>query len=151
MFAAEAPELAERVRAAFDANKHKTLATLRRDGAPRISGIETIWSGDDIWLGSMTRARKADDLLRDHRFALHSATVDPGSDPGAWPGEAKVSGLVEPVTDLDRFRAVVGDDGDPAGMHLFRCDLLEVVHTGLSDGLLIQLWRPGEEVRLFHR
>jgi hypothetical protein len=39
-------------------------------------------------------------------------------------------------------------------MHLFRCDLLEVVHTGLNeqvDKMVIQLWRPGEEVRLFER
>ncbi|HEV7709929.1 MAG TPA: pyridoxamine 5'-phosphate oxidase family protein [Asanoa sp.] len=153
VFAAEAPELAARVRAAFDANKHKTLATLRRDGAPRISGTETIFAGDDVWLGSMWQARKAQDLLRDPRFALHSATVDPGTDPGSWPGESKVSGTVEAVTDPDRFRSVVGE-GDPAGMHLFRCDLLEVVHTGLNeqvDKMVIQLWRPGEAVRLFER
>jgi hypothetical protein len=153
VFAAEAPELAARVRAAFDANKHKTLATLRRDGAPRISGTETIFAGDDVWLGSMWQARKAQDLLRDPRFALHSATVDPGTDPGSWPGESKVSGTVEAVTDPDQFRSVVGE-GDPAGMHLFRCDLLEAVHTGLNeqvDKMVIQLWRPGEAVRLFER
>src|SRR5581483_9886252 len=34
------PEFAARVRALFDAHKHKTIATLRLDGAPRISGIE---------------------------------------------------------------------------------------------------------------
>jgi hypothetical protein len=36
----DAPEFAERVRRLFDARKHKTIATLRSDGAPRISGIE---------------------------------------------------------------------------------------------------------------
>ncbi|MEV4622220.1 pyridoxamine 5'-phosphate oxidase family protein [Asanoa sp. NPDC049573] len=154
VFAAEAPELAARVRAAFDANKHKTLATLRRGGAPRISGTETIFAGDDVWLGSMLHARKAQDLLRDPRYALHSATIDPGSDPAGWPGEAKVSGRVEAVTDPDRFRSVVGPDGDPTGMHLFRCDLAEVVHTGLNDQadkMIILFWRPGEAVRLFER
>ena len=34
------PELAGRVRAAFDAHGHKVLATLRADGSPRVSGIE---------------------------------------------------------------------------------------------------------------
>ncbi len=152
-FAAEAPELAARVRAAFDANTHKTLATLRRDGAPRISGTETIFAGDDLWLGSMWQARKAQDLLRDPRFALHSAPVDPGDDPASWPGEAKLGGDAEEVTDLDRFWAVIAD-GSPDSMHLFRLDLREVVFTGLSrsaDKLVIELWRPGAGVRSFDR
>ncbi|MDH3306761.1 MAG: pyridoxamine 5-phosphate oxidase, partial [Acidimicrobiia bacterium] len=39
-FKAAAPEFAERVRRLFDAGRHKTIATLRADGSPRISGIE---------------------------------------------------------------------------------------------------------------
>ncbi|MDG4826070.1 pyridoxamine 5'-phosphate oxidase family protein [Asanoa sp. WMMD1127] len=153
VFVAEAPDLAVRVRAALNANKHKTLATIRGDGAPRISGIETMVAGDDLWLGSMWQARKAQDLLRDPRFALHSGTIDPGDDPSSWPGEAKLSGRAEAVTDFDRFSAVV-PDGSPDSMHLFRLDLLEVVHTGLSpaiDKLVIELWRPGAAVRRFER
>ncbi len=34
------PEFAARIRRIFDAHKHKTLATLRADGSPRLSGIE---------------------------------------------------------------------------------------------------------------
>ncbi|HEY1567756.1 MAG TPA: hypothetical protein VGF68_12095 [Solirubrobacteraceae bacterium] len=34
------PEFAARVRALFDAHRHKTIATVRADGSPRISGIE---------------------------------------------------------------------------------------------------------------
>ena len=37
---AAAPEFADRVQRLFDAHRHKTIATLRADGAPRISGIE---------------------------------------------------------------------------------------------------------------
>ena len=36
----DAPEFAIVVQAVFDAYKHKVLATLRRDGAPRVSGNE---------------------------------------------------------------------------------------------------------------
>src|SRR5689334_22963647 len=36
------PEFARRVRALFDAHRHKTIATLRADGAPRISGVEVV-------------------------------------------------------------------------------------------------------------
>jgi hypothetical protein len=88
-----APEFAQRVRALFDAHKHKTIATLRADGSPRISGIEAVFEDGELVVGSMPNARKGADLRRDPRFALHSATVDPveGSE-AQWPGEAKISG-----------------------------------------------------------
>jgi hypothetical protein len=74
-----APDFEATVRAIFDAHKHKSLATLRQDGSPRISGTEANFVDGDLWLGSMWQSRKARDLLRDPRFALHSATVDPGA------------------------------------------------------------------------
>src|SRR5947199_4940549 len=106
------PEFAQRVRALFDAHRHKTIATLRADGSPRISGIEAAFEDGELVFGSMPGARKGADLRRDPRFALHSATVDPveGSE-AQWPGEAKVSGraiAAEPVASTasgDRFRA----------------------------------------------
>jgi hypothetical protein len=87
------PEFARRVRALFDARKHQTMATLRADGSPRISGIEIVFEDGELVFGSMANARKGADLRRDPRFALHSATVDPieGSE-AQWPGEAKISG-----------------------------------------------------------
>jgi hypothetical protein len=46
---AEAPALAARAREIFDAFKHKTIATLRRDGSPRISGTEVEFvDGGDV-------------------------------------------------------------------------------------------------------
>ena len=88
-----APEFARRVRELFDAHRHKTIATVRADGSPRISGIEAVFEGGELAFGSMPDARKGADLRRDPRFALHSATIDPveGSE-AQWPGEAKISG-----------------------------------------------------------
>jgi len=108
------PEFAQRVQALFDAHRHKTVATLRADGSPRISGIETVFEDGELVFGSMPNARKGADLRRDPRFALHSATVDPveGSE-AQWPGEAKISGraiAAGPITegpDGDRFHADV--------------------------------------------
>jgi hypothetical protein len=40
-FEQQAPDLAAQVRERLDAHVHKTLATIRRDGSPRISGTET--------------------------------------------------------------------------------------------------------------
>ena len=75
-FSAAAPELAERVKQSFDAHKHKTMATLRKDGSPRISGTEVEFSDGELWLGSMPNALKAKDLLRDPRFAIHNGYSD---------------------------------------------------------------------------
>ena len=87
------PEFAQRVRALFDAHRHKTIATVRADGSPRISGIEAVFEDGELTFGSMPNARKGADLRRDPRFALHSATVDPVEGAEAqWPGEAKISG-----------------------------------------------------------
>src|SRR4030081_1594412 len=87
------PEFAARVRTLFDAGRHKTIATLRADGSPRISGIECEFIDGDLRFGSMTGARKGADLQRDARFALHGPTSHPeeGKE-NDWPGEAKIAG-----------------------------------------------------------
>src|SRR3712207_6314574 len=102
----EAPELAAVARHFLDAYVHKTLATLRRDGSPRISGTEVDFANGELWLGSMWRAVKALDLRRDSRFALHSGSADPPE----WTGDAKLAGHVEEITDPERKGAVIGAD-----------------------------------------
>ena len=126
---AEAPELAARARELFDANKHKTLATLRRDGSPRISGIEIEFDDGELWFGSMWRAVKALDLQRDPRFAIHSA-----SDGADFQGDAKVAGRAEEVSSDGRS-------------HRFRADVTELVVISLGgdppDHLVIESWHAG--------
>lgn len=122
---ADAPEFSARVRELFQARKHKTMATLRADGSPRISGIET-QIGEQVTFGSMPHSRKLADLKRDPRLALHSPSVDPPEDdPGSWIGEAKISGRAVPI-----------DDG-------FKVDITEVALTYLDGGLAIESWHPG--------
>jgi hypothetical protein len=138
---AEAPELMVAARTCFTVRKHCTMATLRRDGSPRISGTEVELSDGQLWIGSMHGAVKALDLLRDGRVALHSPTVDPPEgDERSWAGEAKVSGM-----------AVEVPPDDPADTaHHFRIDLLEVVHTKVDgDGaaLRITAWHAGRGVQ----
>jgi hypothetical protein len=139
------PEFAQRVRALFDAHRHKTIATLRADGSPRISGIEAGFEAGELVFGSMANARKGADLRRDPRFALHSATVDPveGSE-AQWPGEAKISGRA-----IAGGPTTAGADGDR-----FHADIAEVVHTHLDDLaalLVIEWWMPGHGLRRIER
>jgi hypothetical protein len=139
---AEAPELAARAREIFDAHKHKTLATLRRDGSPRISGTEVEFADGEMWLGSMWKSVKALDLQRDPRFALHSGSADPPD----WTADAKVAGRVEEITDPERKAAIIGDEAPPGPAHLFRADITELVVTGLGDPpdhLVIESWHEG--------
>jgi hypothetical protein len=84
------PEFARRVRALFDTHRHKTIATLRADGSPRISEIEAAFEDGQLAFGSVANARKRADLRRDPRFAVHSATVDPveGSE-AQWPARRR--------------------------------------------------------------
>jgi len=51
------PGFAARVQALFDAHRHKTIATLRADGAPRISGIEVAFESGE--LASRCTARRS--------------------------------------------------------------------------------------------
>jgi Pyridoxamine 5'-phosphate oxidase len=134
----EAPELAALARSCFDAFTHKTLATLRRDGSPRISGTEVEFSDGDAWIGSMWRGVKALDLQRDPRFAIHSGSHDP---PG-WRGDAKIAGKVEDVTAPD------------ADSHRFRLDITELVVVRLgepADHLVIESWHEGRGLSSLRR
>jgi len=152
-----APDLAEPVRRVFDAHIHKTLATLRADGWPRISGQEASFRDGEVWLGMMPDSRKARDLQRDPRLALHSATVDPEMSDG----DAKLSGRAEEVTDQETFDRFVGKERQEKGedppqpFHLFRVDVTEIVLTTLGgnppDHLVIETWREGRGVTRVER
>ena len=139
------PGLAQRVRALFDAHRHKKIATLRADGSPRISGIEAAFEDGELAFGSMPNARKGADLRRDPRFALHSATVDPveGSE-AQWPGEAKISGRA-----IHAGPTTGGSEADR-----FHADIAEVVHTHLNEEatkLVIEWWTPTQGLRTVER
>ena len=99
-FAAAAPDLAKRVQERLDAHRHKTIATLRADGSPRISGTEAVIQDGELTIGSMWQAQKARDLQRDPRFALHSGSDEPDD----WHGDAKLAGVVEELESWDHGR-----------------------------------------------
>ena len=133
------PELAAHVRRCFAIRKHATLATLRRDGSPRISGTEVDFADDgEVYLGMMAGSLKALDLRRDPRLALHCPTEDaPEADPTSWLGDAKMAGRGVEVSEPD-----AGD-----GSHRFRIDVTEVVLTTVGGNhLVIRSWHPGRGV-----
>jgi Pyridoxamine 5'-phosphate oxidase len=139
------PEFAARARRLFDAGRHKTIATLRADGSPRISGIECEFADGELTFGSMPGARKGADLRRDPRFALHGPAFHPQEGKEAeWPGEAKIAG-----------RAVLAGPADEGSVgDLFLADISEVVITRLNPEatlLVIESWTAQRGLRVVDR
>lgn len=151
-FETAAPELAALVRKRFEAYKHHVLATLRADGAPRLTGLEANFSHGELWLGMMPNSRKALDLRRDHRFALYA---NPGHGAELAEGDARVSGRAVEVTDPEvvaRFAEGMPEGELPEVFHLFRVELTEVVRTYLvMPDMCMDIWKPGLPVRTIRR
>jgi hypothetical protein len=67
-------------------------------------------------------------------------------------GRRKLAGVAEQITDADRVREINGSEVGPS--HLFRLDLHEVSAVGLTEdrkALVIQVWKPGQDVRTIER
>jgi hypothetical protein len=134
----EFTEFAAKVRSRFDAGTNKTIATLRRDGAPRISATELKFEDGEVTFGMMGGSRKLLDVRRDPRIAVHSPTIEPPADgPEKWQGDAKLAGkaveLPEPA------------DSPEPGAGYFRVDVTEVslTYVGVpADHLVIESWNP---------
>jgi hypothetical protein len=137
---AAAPELARVAEERMRSHRHALLATLRRDGSPRLSGTEVQFVLGELWMGGMGGARKARDLQRDPRLALHSAP----DTPEIPTGDAKVAGRGIEVLDqatIDAWAATLGTD-PPGPFHLFKVDVTEVsLLRAEGDHLVITWWR----------
>ena len=142
-FESEASQFAAMVRARFEAAETHILATLRKDGSPRVSGSEVAFQGPDLSFGSMPNAVKALDLQRDGRCAIHA---HPSKD-----GDAKVAGIAIEVPGEARDADVTGSE-PPGDSHAFRLELREAVITAVEgDELVVRFWRPGLGVRTVRR
>jgi hypothetical protein len=101
-FQERAPEMAalgvERFRRAGVA----LLATVRKDGSPRISPVEPFFIGDYLLLGILWHSMKALDLLRDARCLLHNAITNAEGEEG----EFKLRGRARELTEERYSQAI---------------------------------------------
>lgn len=150
-FSTDAPQFAAGVRERFEQAQHHVLATVRRDGHPRVSGTELQWRGTELEFGSMPMAMKAQDLRRDPRMAVH---CNPGAG-DSTPMDVKISGTAIEVVDPAAHQAWIDEVQPPSTeSHLFQLDLAEVTSTEVGEDqqhLVIKLWRPGNGVIVFKR
>jgi hypothetical protein len=124
------------------------LATLRSDGYPRISPIEPAIFEGELWLVGMPGTTKFQDLGRDPRFCLHTATVDTQ----VTEGDAKLWGVVRDVPDRDLHRRWAVALFEETGFDLrsqefdrfYAADLTGASAVEVGDGHMdVTIWRPG--------
>jgi hypothetical protein len=96
-FARQDPNLAAVGQERLDRHGLVMIATLRKNGFPRISPVEPLFFNGQLYLGMMWQSRKALDLIRDPRCCIHNAVSDRmGSE-----GEFKVYGRAMDITNPD--------------------------------------------------
>ena len=145
------PDLADRVRAILSSTTNAVVGTIRRDGSPRLSGVDPFFHNGQLRIWSMPRARKGQDLRRDPRVALHSIPWDSrrlrdgAADVGA--ADAKVSGTATVTTDpgeLSAFRAWLKSERGsepPEDWDLFTIDVDALTVISADGGqLVIDRW-----------
>jgi len=121
------------------------VGSLRGNGWPRISPVEPLVVGDELYLGMMWRSRKALDLLADPLCVVHTTVHDRAG----TQGDVKVYGRAVDVADpgeRERYASALEEaigwrpDGD---FHLFAVDITEVGWFRVVDGgHETRAWRP---------
>jgi hypothetical protein len=155
-FKIAAPELAEAGEKLFERVGVVLIGTLRKDGSPRISPVEQLIAGEQLYLGMMPESLKAQDLLRDGRCTVHSLI----SDKNAAEGEFKLHGLAINVQDpaqrqlyCDELKKKIGWSPEGMPFHLFA---VQVQSAGLfltESGMARQVktWRAGKRIESFRQ
>lgn len=146
-FAQQDPDLAALGQERLDRNGLVMLATLRKNGWPRISPVEPLFYNGQLYLGMMWRSRKALDLLRDPRCSIHNAV----SDRHANEGEFKVYGRAFDITNPDeRQRYVealfqkIGFRPEGQEFHCFAIDIKSAAaNTLVGEEFQHRLWKAG--------
>jgi hypothetical protein len=151
-FEAAAPTLATPIRERLQEAGLTFLATIRRDGSPRISPIEVEFIDGHLYFGSMPEAQKARDLARDPRCSLITPIIDKKD----MRGEGKLVAEARLVTDVAEAERVLhtsaeGNGGDPED--LLGSPVYEILVRGASwqyvenDAWTTKSWKEGDHVR----
>ena len=152
-FVDASPDLARLVADRLAAHEHHVLATLRADGSPRLNGTNVVFEGDDLLVGCMPGTRRAADLRRDPRCALHTSPDLPTMPQG----DARLDCVAVELGE-DHARAVfrrladsdgVQQDGEPLDGDLFalRIRSVSVVQVA-GEHLDVTTWSPDDGLQV---
>ena len=144
------PEIATIARQRFETDQLVMIGTLRRDGSPRISPNEVDLAAGRLFVSMMWRSRKALDLLRDPRVAVHSVT----SDRDGGQGDVKLYGRVVDEQDPDvraafreAIRARIDWAPDEPNYHCFSVDVEQAGYIRFGDDKAALAWDPERGLR----
>lgn len=136
-FIGSCPEIGALAEERFRKDELALLGTVRPDGSPRISPCEVDLAAGRLLLGMMWRSRKALDLLRDPRIAVHSVPSDK-INPG---GDVKLYGVAVDEQDpdvrtafLDAIRRRIDWAPDEPNYHLFSLDVRRAGFLSFGEG-----------------
>lgn len=148
-FRKEAPALAETgKKLLFPSRSHvgyAFIATIRKDGAPRLHPISVVFSEDHLYVLIPTTSPKCSDLLRDGRYALQAFPPVPNDENE----EFYISGLARPIREteirralIDLTKIIVEDNEVLFELLLDRAMYTKLVNRGTSDEHPAhQMWR----------
>ncbi len=142
-FEAQSPDLAEFAKARLH-NKVAYLATIRKDGSPRVHPFTPIIGEDHFFVFMEPTSPKGHDLRRDGRYAVHCSV----SDTSGESGEVCVTGQAKFIEDSDvRALAVRLCPYNPAERYiLFEFNLEQVLITEYKDeGTVRRQWKDDRE------
>jgi len=103
-FAAAEPDMAKVLRSSLAWIPICYLATVRRDGSPRVHPFCPIFAGEGMYIAIRPFSAKRHDLRRTGRFAMHSL-------PGKRDDEFYMTGSARLVEDTDERAAVAAGAG----------------------------------------
>ncbi len=114
------------------------LATVRRDGGPRVHPVMPVLAGSGLFVFVVNLSYKYRDLLRDRRYALHSSPSVDGSE------EFYLTGPALEVPDVEVRSAVTAASGGRLGHNefevLFELRVERALHTAWANWGTSQAW-----------
>lgn len=127
--AAGSPELAEFGKSRF-ASEVAYLATVKKDGAPRVHPVTPIVGDEQLFLFMESTSPKGHDLRRDGRYALHCSVADSSGEGG----EFLLTGTARFVKDEDtRAIAVKHASYEPADRYILFELLIDTAFSTLYN------------------
>jgi hypothetical protein len=123
------------------------IGSVRRDGSPRISPVESDIVDGELMAGMMWRSKKALDLLRDPRCIIHSTVHDRMDTMGEFKVRAVAVEIKDPrkrerYCDVLCKRIKWRPEGD---FHLFAFDIESVAHIHYGDSKKhVTTWNPND-------
>ena len=155
-FHAAAPSIATRIRNKFEVAGMCMLATLRKDGSPRLSAVEVMFDDGRLVVGMMPGSVKALDLLRDPRCSLMTTIADKDD----LSGEGKLFAHAVAWTDPAEIARFLGKAAEALEMDVEAFDgshVFEIRVSGAAwqhvdgDAFVTESWNAGQPIRLRRR